>query len=239
MGKNGDLPYMAVEFGTPLYASLMRGRDGYTHQGNSEPHLTEWAAVYLGNDAYRLEPKELSKIFLERYKGTNPQQEYEPHLRTDGYDKILWGSPSFAKLQNLFFRNTWRSWRTMGVTGGMIPWHQTDDQLYPELYANNGPSLAWIAGPAGEFSKKPSVPNFTRKDHHFLPGKTMKKQIVLINDHRSPQKFSARWTVRVGGKTISQGNRTGTLAVAEKLFLPADVLLPKGVAGGRADGRFR
>jgi beta-galactosidase len=190
--KNGDLPYMAVEFGTPLYASLMRGRDGYTHQGNSEPHLTEWAAVYLGNDAYRLEPKELSKIFLERYKGTNPQQEYEPHLRTDGYDKILWGSPSFAKLQNLFFRNTWRSWRTMGVTGGMIPWHQTDDQLYPELYANNGPSLAWIAGPAGEFSKQPSVPNFTRKDHHFLPGKTMKKQIVLINDHRTPQKFSAR-----------------------------------------------
>jgi beta-galactosidase len=30
-------------------------------------------------------------------------------------------APSWMKLQDLFIRNTWRSWRTMGIIGGMIP----------------------------------------------------------------------------------------------------------------------
>ena len=31
-------------------------------------------------------------------------------------------APAFQKLQALFNRNTYRSWRTWGASGGMIPW---------------------------------------------------------------------------------------------------------------------
>ncbi|MCZ0902336.1 hypothetical protein ON021_20760, partial [Microcoleus sp. HI-ES] len=32
-------------------------------------------------------------------------------------------APAFQKLQQLFSTNTWRSWRTFGMSGGMIPWN--------------------------------------------------------------------------------------------------------------------
>lgn len=142
--RNGKLPFIAIEFGPPLYASLQRDKDGYTKQGHSEPSLTEWMAVYLGHDAYKLEPTDLRKIFTERYRGPKPgmDEEYSPHLRENAYDKILWASDSFVKFQNLFYRNTWRSWRTMGVSGMGVPWHQTDPKYFTDLYANNNDTLA-------------------------------------------------------------------------------------------------
>ena len=45
--------------------------------------------------------------------------------------------------------------------------------------------LAWIAGAA---------PAYTAKDHHFTAGQRIEKQIVLINDTRQPQEFTATWT---------------------------------------------
>ena len=43
------------------------------------------------------------------------------------------------------------------------------------LVKNNGPVLAYIAGKEG---------SFTSKDHNFLPGETVEKQIVVINNSR-------------------------------------------------------
>jgi beta-galactosidase len=172
------------------------------------------------------------------------RDEYLPHLRTHGADKILWGSAPFVKFQNHWFRNTWRSWRTIGVTGMGIPWHQDDPTPFPELYANNNDTLAWIAGPAGETGKNlptyPSVPNFTRKDHHFAPGEAFQKQVVMINDARSPQKYTAKWAVTVGDKEVATGNKDGQLAVGEKLFLPVNVKIPPQVgdtAAGTTQGK--
>jgi beta-galactosidase len=240
--KNAKLPFIAIEFGTPLYASLNRDKDGYSRQGQSEPSLTEWMAVHLGHEAYKLEPTDLRKLFT-RFVGPTPdhRDEYAPHQRHDGFDKILWTSASFAKFQNDWFRNTWRSWRTMGVTGMGIPWHQDDPTHFPELYKNNDDTLAWIAGPAGETGTNkptdPAVPNFTRKDHHVASGGSFQKQVVLINDARSPQPFSATWTVAVGDATITDGSKEGQLAVGEKLFLPVDVKAPAQIDGAAAQGK--
>jgi beta-galactosidase len=146
--QNKTLPWMGVEMGPPLYSSLMRGRDGYTHQGNSEPHLTEWTSVYLGREAYALEPEDYRTLVLrDRFKGGDLQKEYEPHIRNDGRDRLVWQSASYSKLLDLFFVNTHRTWRTMGMSGGIIPWYH--DQ-HPALQRVNGPSLAWIAGPGGK-----------------------------------------------------------------------------------------
>ena len=232
--KDAPMPWMGVEVGTPLYASLMRGRDGYSHQGASEPHLSEWMAAQLGPEAYHLEPTDLRKIFA-RYKGTDPQKEYEPFLRWDSFDRILWASDSFARFQNQWYRNTFRSWRTMGMTGGIIPWHQTEAKLFPELLANNSDTLAWIAGPAGETTTGSgaaavTVPDFTRKDHAFAPGQRLRKQVVLINDARSVLDYQATWEISLAGAPLAKGQKAGRLGICETLFLPIEATLPTATA---------
>ena len=100
------------------------------------------------------------------------------------------------KIQQLYRTNTWRSWRTAGLPGGLRTWSWMQDALKE----NNGPTLAWIAGPAGAY---------TAKDHHFRSGQKIEKQIVLINDTRQPQHFTATWTATVGGEGSGPGHEAG------------------------------
>ncbi len=129
------------------------------------------------------------------------------------------------KIQQLFRTDTWRSWRTAGLPGGLRTWSWIQDALKE----NNGPTLAWIAGPAGAY---------TAKDHHFSSGQKIEKQIVLINDTRQPQDFTATWTATVGGKEVDKGEQHGRLAVSEIRFIPIQVTAPAEEAGGKADGQI-
>jgi len=54
------------------------------------------------------------------------------------------------------------------------------------MYRNNGPLLAYLAG-------KPA--RFTSKDHNFLPGETVEKQIIVINNSRMPVTCDCDWSV--------------------------------------------
>jgi len=89
--------------------------------------------------------------------------------------------------------------------------------------------LAWIAGSEGEY---------TAKDHHFNSGQKIDKQIVLINDTRQPQEFTAAWTAVVGGKEVGKGTEYGSLAVSEIRFIPIQVIAPPEESDGKADGRI-
>ncbi|MBD0310126.1 MAG: beta-galactosidase, partial [Microcoleus sp. T1-bin1] len=72
--KTGEMPYMAVEFGTPLHATMMRNRKGFGQVIVSEPWMTEFAAIYFGKQAYELEtPTYKAKIREQFVKG----QEYQ------------------------------------------------------------------------------------------------------------------------------------------------------------------
>ena len=235
---HGRVPWMAVEFGPPLYSSLMRGRDGYDHQGHSEPFLSEWTAVYLGKEAYQLEPANYrTEVIRDRYKGRDVQREYEPHIRNNGGDRIVSESLSYSRLLDLFYTNTWRSWRTLGVSGGMVPWHHDN---HPALKQVNGPSLAWIANAGGvpDQSDK-DAPVFTAKDHSFRTGQAIEKQIVLINDHRAPQEYTVQWETNVGGKRLAGETKTGSLKVGEMLFLPLKMAAPPTAPGNKAEGRIK
>lgn len=53
------------------------------------------------------------------------------------------------------------------------------------MYRNNGPLLAYLAG-------KPS--RFTCKDHNFLPGQTVDKQLIVINNSREPVTAQCAWS---------------------------------------------
>jgi hypothetical protein len=111
--RNGDMPLMYVEFGTPVNISMMRGRNGFQRAYVSESWLTEFASIYLGNDAYKLEPADYRKRVAEIFIKDQTYQ-WSQQMRERDY------APSWMRLQDLFISNTWRSWRTMGMTGGMI-----------------------------------------------------------------------------------------------------------------------
>jgi beta-galactosidase len=120
--QKGDMPLMYVEFGTPVSLTLARARNGFTNAIVSEMFLSEYVASYLGDEAYKLEPADYRRRSAELFQ--KDQLYGSTHgLRERDY------APAWLQLQDLFIRNTWRSWRTMGITGGMVPW----DRAYVKL----------------------------------------------------------------------------------------------------------
>lgn len=103
--KNGEMPYWAIEFGTPLYTSLMRGRAGYGPTSASEPLISEFSAIYLGNDAYNLETKSYREQIRARF--IKEQQYNGWHM-----EPLIRQAPNFQALQSLFHTQTDRAWRT-------------------------------------------------------------------------------------------------------------------------------
>jgi beta-galactosidase len=93
----------------------------------------------------------------------------------------------------------------------------------------NGPTLAWIAGTAEAY---------TAKDHHFASGQKIEKQIVLINDTREPQDFTAEWAATVGGKQVDKGQLSGSLGVGEIRFIPFQFAAPTEETGDKTDGQI-
>jgi beta-galactosidase len=213
---SGEMPISMVEFGTPMDCTFRRGRHGFESNITSEPLLTEYAAIYFGADAYAVEEPKYRQFLRSLFRGGMLYQSSENRL--DEY-------ANNHKIQQLFRVNTWRSWRTVGLPGGLRTWSWMQDALREV----NGPTLAWIAGPGGAF---------TAKDHHFSPGQKIEKQIVLINDARQPQNFTAAWTATVGGKQVDQGQMQGRLEISEIRFLPFQFLAPALEADGKVDGQI-
>jgi hypothetical protein len=100
------------------------------------------------------------------------------------------------------------------------------------MYRNNRPLLAYLAG-------KPA--RFTSQDHNFLPGETVEKQIVVINNSRRAVTCKCTWSLalpRPVGGTGEVGVETGQQArIPLTLPLPKD--LPPGCYDLTVTARFR
>jgi beta-galactosidase len=214
--KSGEMPISMVEFGTPMDCTFRRGRHGFTTNITSEPLLTEYAAIYFGNEAYASEEPKYRQYLHDLFRSGMLYHSSENKL--DDYANM-------HAIQRLFRINTWRSWRTAGLPGGQRTWSWLQDALKE----NNGPTLAWIAGPADAY---------TAKDHHFCSGQKIDKQIVLLNDTRQPQDFTVAWTAVVGRKEVGRGAEHGSLAVSETRFIPIEIMTPAVESGGKADGQI-
>lgn len=213
--ESGEMPIAMTEFGTPTECTFLRGHDGFRSNITSEPLLTEFAAIYFGADAYSSEGAEYRQFLRDQFRGGMLYKSFQDKL--DGY-------PASRKIQALFRTNTWRSWRTAGLPGGLRTWSWIQD----ELKEVNFPTLAWIAGPPQAY---------TAKDHHFHAGQKFQKQIVLINDMRQPQDFKASWVAAVDGKIVGQGEVRGNLAVSEIRKIPIEITAPRE-KGGKSDGQI-
>ena len=273
----GDMPYFIPEFGAPLQTTYHRGRKGFRNAIISEPLDAEFCAIYFGNQAYAKETPEYRARIRSMFQGGQTYASWQ-----DYPEEIF--APNVQQVQELFLRNTWRSWRTMGNTGGMFPWsnghgwalgpnadkevdlgpfvpgrrgyyfhtapianlHWLDPQAARMLPAgralveNNRPALAWIAGPGGR--PNPGVPGpdraFTAKDHNLWAGRTVEKQVALLNDTRSSQKYQVQWEATVAGRRVGFGAKEGIIDLAQTLFLPIKFNAPDHLDSAKVDGQI-
>ena len=263
--EHGDAPYIGIEFGVPFNTNMNRGRLNFGDAHKSEPQLTENTAAYLGAEAFRLEPRNYRRNIRFSFSGADWSGDWNTMQRLQSHP------PAFQSMLSLFIRNTWRSWRTWGVTGGMIAWNQ-DNQLWSRVSQNKIPSAPWASGQRGAYLPEVSEANlsylqepawkqldgaktlqevngptlawiagkasaFTEKSHHFRDGEKVEKQIVLINDQRSAQPYTAKWTVDVGGKSLATKEETGTIEPGSNLFFPVGFTTPENLAAA-ADGKI-
>jgi hypothetical protein len=87
------------------------------------------------------------------------------------------------------------------------------------LVSASMPLLAYIAG-------KPSA--FTSKDHNFLPGETVEKQIVVINNSRRTVTAESNWSFRG-----ASGTKKVSLATGEQVRIPLRFVLPEETHPGK------
>jgi beta-galactosidase/beta-glucuronidase len=92
------------------------------------------------------------------------------------------------------------------------------------LYRNNMPLLAYLAG-------KPAA--FTSKDHNFLPGEAVEKQLIVINNMRRNVSCDCEWSL--GLPQAIAGNAKVTLPTGQQERIPLSFALPADLAPGRYD----
>ena len=223
-----DMPLWYVEFGTPLYSDIMRGRNNYGNTTVTEPLLTEYCAIYQGADAYRRELPEYRKEIVSQFVKDQTYRGWHAN-------RTIATAPVWQELQRLFITHVWRTWRISGLTFGMIPWDNgyanfdgKESVAGAALRAVNGPTLACLAG-------RPSA--IAEKSHHFLTGAKVMKSVALLNDDRRPLAANAHWEVFVGGKSVAQGQINHTLAPAQTLLTPITFTVPAVTA--KTDGEIR
>ncbi len=121
---HADMPYCGIEFGSPDELTFHRNRQFHAKSKVSEPWHTEFAAIYLGPEAYRLETVwqrgDLRGAYKETVEHKNAGDLYRwwDWRYATRYDS----QPNFQKVLELFLTNTHRSWRAAGHTGGVLNW---------------------------------------------------------------------------------------------------------------------
>ena len=85
----------------------------------------------------------------------------------------------------------------------------------------NMPLCAYIGGAA---------PNFTEKGHIFLPGETVRKQLVILNDTREMASCKYSWSCPAIG---AQGTREVAVPAGEEQFVEILVALPRELKPGQ------
>ena len=75
-------------------------------------------------------------------------------------------APAAEALEELFVRNTWRSWRTWGITGGMVAWSAADGWRGVKSEEGRGPALPAWAG-----VETPTRPSSRRRASTPLPSR--------------------------------------------------------------------
>jgi hypothetical protein len=253
--RSGTMPFWPVEFETPLNLSLMRDRNNHENADTSEPYLSEYCASYFGESAYAQEPAEYRAQMIagyvgkERWKFRSVSMETAPAFQQLQVlnQRAVWRS--WRALGSTMLPLPWHngySHRTSKrvevpsapfMPGSRGPWAPIRRQdVIEDLPAGaalgaydpqgaGGPTLAYIAHSGSDVE-------LVAKDHHVSAGETIAKSILLINDERAAQPWTATWTATRDGARIGGASAKGTLGIAERTNLPIELKVPADSARG-------
>jgi beta-galactosidase len=112
-----------------------------------------------------------------------------------------------------------RTYGRMDLAYRTEDWEATADGQ--AILRNNRPLLAYIAGKAAAF---------TSKDHNFVPGETVDKQLIVINNSRETVTCDCRWTL--GLAQAVSGTKTVTVPTGQQERIPLSLALPATVPPG-------
>ena len=263
---HGKLPFIGIEFGTPLHCTFLRGRNGFGNNVQTEPLVTEFSAMYAGPKAFSQETEEYRLLIKNNFLG---EQKYK--LWTDPHQ--MERMPAFQYIQNLFSKNTWRSWRTWEVAGGMIPWSLGHGWV-PTITANTKVAMpefkpgrmgnyfseasarqmnflqpdAWQTMPGGQAISENNnailayiaggEAAFTEKDHHFKNGDWLKKQFFFFNDTRVEQTCHWEAKLLISGKEYFKDSGSVHLPIGEKKSHSFIYQLPVQQAAFKQEGQL-
>jgi hypothetical protein len=90
------------------------------------------------------------------------------------------------------------------------------------LLRNNRPLLAYVAGGPG---------SFTSKDHNVLPGETVEKQLVVINNSRATVAAVCEWSLRLPRRV--SGTKKVSVRTGEQQRIPLRFDLPATLPAGK------
>ena len=265
--KKGEMPFMAVEFGTPLHCSFLRGRNGFGNNIKTEPLVTEFSAMYIGSKAYTNEPASYRALIKNHFiQGQTYKQWSNPTEMEE-----MW---SFQQVQKIFSTSTWRSWRNYEVPGGMLPWNNGHGWV-PGNKANKKIKMpAFVAGRRGtwhayadnaeiNFMQQPawnimpggdalvknnnstlayiggSTAAFTAKDNHFSTGQNVEKQLFFFNDTRATQQVKWECNVWVSNKIIHHQKAViNKIATGEKSAVAIYFKTPENLIKSKVEGKI-
>jgi hypothetical protein len=92
------------------------------------------------------------------------------------------------------------------------------------LLRNNMPLLGYLAGPST---------HVTSKEHVFIAGQAVDKQLVIINNSRDTVSCSASWALHLPQE--QSGSATVVIPTGEQRRLPVHAVLPEGLGAGTCD----
>ena len=231
---SGQMPYSAIEFGEPYTANFWKGKRFL---------LTEYAAMYFGDQAYAQEGETGLKRTLE-YGLLNVSG------NTDAENVNLKDFPIYWDFQRLFVRDTNRAWRTWGLNGGWLYW--CPDTGYgdpPAWVAAHGYILSRYSYLTAPVTEKPAwanpnfdihsqdnqsllvylagAPIFTDKTHAYYAGETIQKQIAALWDGPGTRTLQAAWTLGAeGGVPLASGTVPVALSTGDIKLLPISMTAP-------------
>jgi len=262
----GTLPFMDVEFGTPLENTFLRGRTPFGESIHTEPLFTEFSATYLGKKAYEMETGEYRNQIADYFLGGQEYMSWQDN-------KINQRLPSHQAIQKLFITNTWRSWRTYGVSGGMLPhmdghgfmvkeWNDKKVKVcdyksgrkgsyvekVPLSMINYWSDKYWVILPGGKALAENNnntlayiagkENDFTEKDHSVREGESFYKQAILISDLRKPVEFEWKCILSIGSQQIDSFSENGVVYPASVNKFPIDFKIPEEISGNKEDGKI-
>jgi len=178
--------------------------------------LAEWNAQFYGPSAYKISEQEAQNLRWEAQKFRDGQL----WQRWDYPFSLNHTFPEREGVYSMYFTNNWRAFRTWGLSS-------TDPSDYLShtpnaILRNNMPLLAYVAGKPGAF---------TTKDHNFLPGETIEKQLIVINNSRETVTADCGWSFQLP-QPVS-GARTITLPTGQQERIPLTFELPADLAAGQ------